>query len=334
MRTLLRDLGFGFLVGMVIPGIFLNMWNLMLNRTDKTIALTGPEPVRTEQIRTLTVSLPVLVQGADGVVTCMDMDTYLVGVVLAEMPVSFEEEALKAQAVVARTYARKAFVTGGKHGDGSICTDSACCQAFCAESAFLEAGGARTDVRKVRNAVKSTSGYVLQYGGELIEATYFSCSGGRTEDAQAVWGTDFPYLQAVSSPGEEDALYYTNTLTYSREEFLHRLGLAGPAGREITITDLTYTSGGGIESILICGRNFRGTELRKLLELPSTSLSIFLSAGEITITTRGYGHRVGMSQYGAEAMAVSGSSWKEILAHYYPGTELVCLQPERISPSV
>ena len=131
----------------------------------------------------------MLVRQEDGTVSQMDMDGYLVGVVLAEMPVSFEEEALEAQSVVARTYARKAWETGGKHGDCSVCTRSACCQGYIGDEDYLSQGGTEEGLEKVRAAVAATSGWVLTYEGELIEATYFSCSGGSTEDAAAVWGS-------------------------------------------------------------------------------------------------------------------------------------------------
>ena len=170
-----------------------------------------------------------------------------------------------------------------------------------------------------------TSGYVLTYQGELIEATYFSCSGGSTEDAVAVWGTDVPYLRATDSPGEENAAHYTDTVTFTPAEFANALSLeltGNPAG---WLGKVTYTAGGGVDTMEIGGISFKGTALRKILNLRSTAFT--MSAGEngITVTTKGYGHRVGMSQYGADAMAVAGSSFAEILAHYYRGTTLECL---------
>ena len=327
MGTWWSDLWISFLVGMVIPGILLNLGNAWLTgRQEKTIVFERPlEAVEAAFIREEGNALPVLVRSGDGSVMQRDMDTYLVGVVLAEMPASFGPEALKAQAVVARTYARKAWITGGKHGDGSVCTNPGCCQAYRAEESWLTEGGKPEDLQKVRRAVRDTSGYVLTYEGELIEATYFSCSGGSTEEAQAVWGTDFPYLRAVSSPGEEDALYYSDTVVFTPEEFARRLQVSLTGEPSGWISGISYTPGGGVEAMTICGHSFSGTELRALLGLRSTAISITASAGEVSITTRGFGHRVGMSQYGADAMAASGSSWQEILAHYYRGTELTTL---------
>ena len=150
--------------------------------------------------------------GADGDVTVrllgaeeeeaeLTLEDYLVGVVLGEIPADFEAEALKAQAVAARTYTRKAMATGGKHGKGFLCRDAACCQAYWDPADFLDRGGSRQELETVREAVRDTDDQVLTYNGELIEATFFSCSGGRTEDALAVWGTDYPYLRSIDSPG-------------------------------------------------------------------------------------------------------------------------------------
>ena len=316
MKQLVKALGLPLVMGMVLPYLFLSFGVTLL---DRYRAQPQPEPILQTQIqpREERVTLPVLFRGKDGTVREMDMDTYLVGVVLAEMPAAFEMEALKAQSCVARTYARKAWATGGKHGDGSICAEPSCCQGYREESAYLGAGGTQEAVEKVRAAVAATSGSVLTYGGELIEATYFSCSGGRTEDAVAVWGTDFPYLQAVDSPGEENAACYTDTKTISLAEFAGTLDLPRDS---ITLGMATYTEGGGIHTLAIGGKTFTGTQLRSLLGLRSTAFSMTLGDSEVIITTRGYGHRVGMSQYGADAMALSGSSWQEILSHYYPGT--------------
>ena len=319
MRPFWKDLLISVLMGLVLPGLALNAAVLLLEvegepqpSVMETVPQTTPE----------TVYLPMRMRNADGSTEEMDMDTYLVGVVLAEMPADFEMEALKAQAVVARTYTQKAYVTGGKHGDGSVCTKSSCCQAYLSEQDYLDKGGTQEAVEKIRSAVNSTTGYVLTYEGELIEATYFSCSGGSTEDAQAVWGTDYPYLQAVSSPGEENAAYYTDTVTFTKQAFQSALGILPDGEPETWFGTVTYTEGGGVDTMEIGGEVFQGTKLRTLLGLRSTAFSVTADADTITIMTKGYGHRVGMSQYGADAMAVTGSTFREILSWYYQGTQL------------
>lgn len=274
---------------------------------------------QTEQIPR---SFSVLVRDKTGKAEQWDVEDYLVGVVLAEMPVSFESEALKAQAVAARTYARKAWETGGKHGDGSVCQRGSCCQSYLSAREYVDQGGSLEGVAKVRQAVDATRGQVLTYEGGLIEATYFSCSGGSTEDALAVWGTDFPYLRAVESPGEEKAAHYSDTVVFTPEQFAATLGVMLEGKPEQWFQNVRFTGGGGVNTMEIGGKVYTGVWLRKALGLPSTAFSIGTENGKITVTTRGYGHRVGMSQYGADAMAVTGKSYREILAYYYPGTEL------------
>lgn len=313
MNKLWKDVWTSILMAMVMPGILIGG------------AAGLPESEQCLALETQAVAekhLAALVRNRDGTTQLWDMEQYLVGVVLAEMPVSFESEALKAQAVAARTYARKAWETGGKHGDGSVCMVSSCCQAYIAPQTYVNRGGTLEAVAKVRAAVLATQGQVLTYGGSLIEATYFSCSGGSTEDALAVWGTDFPYLRSVRSPGEEKAAHYSDTLTFSAEEFAETLGRSLDGSPGDWFRNVQFTEGGGVNTMEIDGTIYTGTWLRKTLGLPSTAFSIRTEGNTITVITKGYGHRVGMSQYGADAMAVTGKNYREILSYYYSGTTL------------
>lgn len=260
----------------------------------------------------------------DGEVCIMDGQTYLTGVLLQEMPASFSLDAKKAQAVVARTYALRQCGTD-KH-NGAVCTESACCQAYISIDEYLKAGGSEEAVAQAKQAVAETAGQVLTYEGSLIDATYFSCSGGRTEDAVAVWGADIPYLRSVESPGEEGAAHFVDTKIFSEREFMDVLELEGEHLTAADFGETEYTAGGGVASMEIRGRKFTGVQLRMLLELRSTSFTVTAVGSSIAVTTRGFGHRVGMSQYGAEAMAVSGSGYAQILAHYYIDTELTVLE--------
>ena len=264
----------------------------------------------------------VLVIEKNGTVEIMDMNMYLTGVLLGEMPADFAEETLKAQAVVARTYAQKRAQTGNKHFQGAVCTVASCCQAYCAPEDYLRKGGNQETIKKFENAVISTTGQVLTYQGALIEATYFSCSGGKTEDALAVWGTQIPYLQSVDSPGEENATHYQDHIQFTAAEFTDLLGIAPKGSPASWFGSITFTPGGGVNTIVIAGKVYRGVELRQKLGLYSTAFSIVPAGNTVHIHTKGFGHRVGMSQYGAEAMAISGSDYINILDHYYPGTEL------------
>lgn len=287
--------------------------------------VTVPEP---QAART---SLPVLLP--DGTVEEMELESYLVGVVLGEMPAQFAQEARKAQAVVARTFALRR-MEHRKHEQAAVCTDPACCQCWIDPESYLAQPGSNSaGVENARAAVLDTAGQVLTYGGTLIEATYFSCSGGRTEAAVAVWGSEVPYLQSVDSPGEtEIALHDRDETTFPAAEFAALLQKENPeadfSGPESGwVGQTVWTVGGGVETVELGGASFRGTRLRSLLGLRSTVFSIRAEEGTVTITTRGYGHRVGMSQYGAQAMALAGKTYPEILAHYYVGTCLETRNP-------
>ncbi len=270
------------------------------------------DPTMDTATNPLSHRIPVLMK--DGSIVQQDLEEYVLCVVLQEMPANFEKEALKAQAVAARTYALK----GRNHADAAVCTDHTCCQAYCTQEAF---SGSAEQLEKMRAAVRETAGQVLVYNAELIDAVYFSCSGGRTEDALAVWGTDVPYLKSVPSPGEENAEHYTETVYFTAQEFSNRFGgLKGTSASWIGGT--RKTAGDGVAQIIIGGKEYTGTRVREILGIRSTVFQITALGDTVTVTTKGYGHRVGMSQYGADAMAVKGANYAEILEHYYPGTEL------------
>jgi len=321
MKAWARDILFSVLVGFVVPGMVLSAAVMICSK--ESVMISQTQEASEDMMHT--VSLPVKIRHGDEMISESDMDSYLLGVVLAEMPAFFEPEALKSQAVVARTYARKAYTTGGKHGDSSVCTEPSCCQGYCSEERYLRNGGTAEAVEKIRNAVFSTSGQVLTYDGELIEATYFSCSGGSTEDAAAVWGTDYPYLRSVDSLGEEAAACFRDEMVFAPEEVEAKLGVSLTGNPEAWVGQASYTKGGSVDTIVIGGKAFPGTQVRERLGLRSAAFSVEMTENSLKFITKGYGHRVGMSQYGADAMAAKGSTYEEILAHYYRGTEIVQL---------
>lgn len=253
----------------------------------------------------------------------MTLHDYLVGVLLAEVPASFEPEALKAQAVAARTYTLKQ-MEGSKH-QGALCTKSSCCQAWTDE-------GDATEKQAMGQAVAETDGCVITYDGELIDAVFFSCSGGKTEAAAEVWGGEVPYLQSVDSPGEEDAAPFSDSLTVSAADFIATIHELNPdcdlSGSPATWFDTTtQTAGDGVATIQIGAETFTGKELRTAFSLRSTMFRITVDGDQITFHTLGYGHRVGMSQYGANARAKDGTTYQEIIAYYYQGTEIETREP-------
>lgn len=258
-------------------------------------------------------------------VQVLPLEEYLVGVLLCEMPVSFHEEALKAQAVAARTFATR-MLESPKHDDCTVCSSASCCQAWKGSEAQKEIFGAdySSAWEKAQSAVTETAGQVLLYDGKLIEAVYFSCSGGASEPAEAVWGSDVAYLQSVPSPGEEDATKYESEVRVSFSRFKQILKDANAKVFFSVIPEnwvgrTTYTQGGGVDTQVLGGETFTGTELRELFQLNSTKFTISVANGSMVFHVKGFGHRVGMSQYGADAMAESGSSYSDILHHYYTG---------------
>ncbi len=318
MKQIGRDILTAIFVGVLVPAVILQIGIVLMDRKPVVAQTVPPEPETQISVteETQPETIPVSLRLETGETEIKDLEEYILGALMGEMPAYFEEEALKAQAVAARTYACRA-MEGGKHADGSLCTNFACCQAYIAPEKFEAQGASRESIQKLRNAVEATAGQVLTYEGTLIEATYFSCSGGRTEDAVAVWGSDVPYLRSVESPGEEDAAHYEDSVYYTWEDLQTLLQISGK-----DIGETAYTAGGGVDRITIGGKEFRGTKLRTLLNLRSTVFTLVPEENGVTIQTRGYGHRVGMSQYGADAMAAAGSDYREILAHYYPGTVL------------
>ena len=301
------------LLGWVIPLVLL--WPY--SRTEDTPPQTQPDTTAEEKTTQPTNTVRVLWD--DGTVKEMDPEEYLVGVILGEIPSGFGEEAIKAQAVVARTFTCKAMDKGGKHTQADVCTDPGCCQAYCAPESYLAQKGSAAHLLAVCSAVEQTKTQVLLYEGALIEATYFSCSGGRTEDAVAVWGSDVPYLQSVESPGEESAAHYMDTVSIPIKDFMDALSISGTTVR---VEAVSYSRGGGVQEITLNGTVFTGNQMRSALNLRSTAFVITALPDTVMITTKGFGHRVGMSQYGAQAMAEKGSGYEEILSHYFPGTEL------------
>ena len=257
----------------------------------------------------------------DGALVQMDLQDYLTGVLLAELPAAFSDETRKAQAIACRTYALHSYLHR-RHAPAAVCTDSTCCQGWTDPVTVPEA------VReKAAQAVRETDGLVLRYQGELIEATFFSCSGGRTEAAVQVWGGNLPYLQSVESPGEEDASHFRDETRIPLADFQTALQAKNPdavfpEAKGAWVGEITHTEGGGVGEIELGWQKYAGTEIRKLFSLRSTAFTLSLTDSEAIFETRGCGHRVGMSQYGAEAMAKAGKRFDEILKWYYRGVSV------------
>lgn len=321
MKNMKQKIIQGIVMGLFLPAVLVAVVLWQGRKAPNTSVTTATQSQQTQTTDPMPTACRVPVLLGEERVT-MELEEYLLGVLLAEMPASFETEAIKAQAVASRTFALWNSTISSNHEPYAICTDATCCQGYLSPLRYIQQGGSNAQLEKIRSAVKDTEGEVICYEGELILATYFSCSGGITEDALAVWGQEYPYLQSVESPGEENAAYFTDEKRFDLEEFSQALdvSLTGVPGSWIGV--ITYTNGGGVKTIDICGTTFTGTQIRSKLGLRSTSFTLAVSEQGVTVHTRGYGHRVGMSQYGADAMAIKGSDYQQILRHYYPGTSV------------
>lgn len=305
--------------------------------TEERAQAARPEPVslpaaETAEAGLLPASFAVpqtIVLLAGGEARTLALEDYLCGVLAAEMPASFPEEALKAQAVAARTFAVSG-ASAHKHGEAAVCADPGCCQAWLDEDSLRRRWGddAEAYLAKIRRAVEATAGQILCCEGDPIFAAFHSSSAGATEDCGAVWNPR-PYLVSVPSPETAaDVPNYISTAEFWPTDFRDTLlslrpeaDFSGPVGS--WIGEIRPDGSGRVAEVILGGVSFRGTELRQLFALRSTAFELCWRDGLFVFTVTGFGHGVGMSQYGAKVMAEQGADYREILSHYYPGTELV-----------
>ena len=259
----------------------------------------------------------------------MTLERYLTGVVRGEMPASFEMEALRAQAAAERSYVYYQLAAGRKdaHPDADFCTDHTCCSAYLSETAAREKWGgdfASWNTR-VEQAVSDTDGQVVLYNGRPILAVFHSSSAGRTAAAGDVWSGDLPYLVSVDSPeGEETVPNYYSTVTFTAAEAKEKLLTAHPELKLSGTPDRWFgaaaeNGSGRVETVSVGGTDIEGTELRRIFGLRSACFTVAADSESVTFRVTGYGHGVGMSQYGANQLAREGKTWQEILEWYYTG---------------
>ena len=284
----------------------------------------APETAAVHHDRDVTLTIQ------DGDVTeQMTLERYLTGVVRGEMPASFEMEALRAQAAAERSYVYYQLAAGRKdaHPDADFCTDHTCCSAYLSETAAREKWGgdfAPWNTR-VEQAVSDTDGQVVLYNGRPILAVFHSSSAGRTAAAGDVWSGDLPYLVSVDSPeGEETVPNYYSTVTFTAAEAKEKLLAAHPELKLSGTPDRWFgaaaeNGSGRVETVSVGGTDIEGTELRRIFGLRSASFTVAADSESVTFRVTGYGHGVGMSQYGANQLAREGKTWQEILEWYYTG---------------
>lgn len=244
------------------------------------------------------------------------LENYIIGVVAAEMPATFSIESLKAQAVAARTFTYKKIINNQLNYN-NLSTDKG--QAYYNLDQLKKNWGNKYDeyYDKIASAVLSTKGEVITYNGELINAYYFSISNGKTEDSKEVFG-EASYLVSVESPWDKNYSSYNNKVKINLDEFKNKLNIKN----DVTINEIKKTTSDHVDYIIINNQKYDGVKFRKLLDLRSTDFEIDFDENYATITTKGHGHSVGMSQYGANSMAKEGKTYQDIIRYYYQGVKI------------
>lgn len=259
------------------------------------------------------------------------LDEYLYGVVSSEMPANFELEALKAQAVVARTYTIYKMINGSKHDGANICDSASCCQAWISkEDRLAKWNDEEKDKNweKIVSAVEQTKGKIITYDNKPINAFFHSNSGGTTENVENVWGgTGYPYLQTVVTVGEDAYSQYSSEACFTNDEVLQKIkeyhqNVSIDFSNDSEIQILENTESGRVKKIKFGNIEITGTEARIIFGLKSAMFTIEKSNENIKFKVLGYGHGVGMSQTGADSLAKQGYNYEEIIKHYYTGVEI------------
>lgn len=287
--------------------------------SEPVVSSTVSEPIVNEPIVNEPIvdnNIYVSVRRSSGDIISLELEDYVIGVVGAEMPALFSSEALKAQAVIARTYALKA------NSVGRVLGDNESSQSYKSDGELYNLWGANYSsyYNRIRDAVMSTKGMYLTYNGNYIEAVYHSTSNGYTEDSLNVWGNYYPYLISVNSSFDTSNPSFSMSKSFSYDELSSKLGIGVSVDSVFNILGLTGS--GRVSGISVDGNYFSGVDFRNKLGLRSADFDILKTDGGVVFTTRGYGHGVGMSQYGANGMGKAGYSFSDILFHYYPGVSL------------
>ena len=338
-----------FVMLLTIPNLSLTFFEQKMNMTSaaeisgKEEAVQNDQETKTddEEFASSDITEPDLIKVYNlktNDVMVIDFEEYLKGVVASEMPAEFNIEALKAQVITARTfllYRLKKYPNGQpEHMDASVCTGTHC-QVWSSKEELIashQEGWYEKYWGKIEEAVKSTRGQILTYEGKIIEPLFHSTSGGRTENSEDVFSASVPYLRSVESPYESEAPKLHDSVKITVNDFIGKVeSVYGDL--DISQDNLDekiqlgeVSEGGKIKTIFIDNTEITGREMRSLFNLNSTNFSFIQSGNEIEIVTTGYGHGVGMSQWGADGMANEGFNYKEILKHYYTGIEIVSMR--------
>lgn len=288
--------------------------NNVVKESNNKVEVKKEEDIVKEEV--IDNNIYVNVRRNNGNIEKYELEEYIIGVVGAEMPASFNKEALKSQSVVARTYALKSI-----KNNKQLTSDNST-QNFKDNNELKKMWGSsyNTYYNKIKSAVLETKGLYLSYNNDYADAVYHSTSNGNTEDAVYVWGNSVPYLKSVSSEYDNTNKNYNSIITLTYNEISNKLKNSIDSNTKFNI--ISRTSGNRVKEIEINGTTYSGVEFRKLLNLRSADFSIENNGANVVISTNGYGHGVGMSQYGANGMANNGSSYTDILLHYYTGVSI------------
>lgn len=325
----------------ILPSIFTKKRkSLALNQNEKTQEIEQKVDIQNEenqeekavQYEYSQYATLKLYHSKTGETEEIPLDEYLYGVVSSEMPVDFEKEALKAQAIVARTYTLYQIMNSkGKHGEADICDDSNCCQAWISKEDRLnrwDENLRQSNWDKITNAVDTTKGKIITYEGAPIDAFFHSNSGGKTESPKNVWGGgNLPYLQSVETSGEDGYSQYSSEVELSKDDLINKLKekykeiqINFNDGNPIQI--LEYTESGRVKTVKFGNVEIAGTEARTILGLKSTNFTFEINENTVKFIVTGYGHGVGMSQTGADSMAKSGNNAEDIIKHFYTNVQI------------
>lgn len=305
------------------------------NTENEAVESSIAETLETEELRTgNTADEYRVLDVSTGNVISVPSEEYVIGAVCAEMPATFEVEALKAQAVAAHTYAERQRLKEIENPTPELCgadfsNDTSKYQGYFTKSQANHYFGENFDMnyKKISDAVKEVSNYIITYKDEPIISAFHSMSPGKTESAENAWGASVEYLVPVDSSSDTSAPKYFEEVRYGKELLAEKLKAAFSG--VVLSEDFTkwivvggVSESGTVLTASVGDKNVTGAEIRTALSLRSSCFEIKYEGEEIIITTKGYGHGVGMSQYGANAMAQEGKTWQEILQHYYPGCEV------------
>ncbi|MED4456370.1 stage II sporulation protein D [Metabacillus fastidiosus] len=321
-----------FIVILIVPTILVVLFSgvntkelLAEDSRSGSIETTKPVSDETSVKPSIDSSVEVTVyRSGKKIIEKFPLDQYLIGVIAGEMPAEFEPEALKAQVLTARTYYIKRMLSPNKEKlpQGAQVIDTVDNQVFINKEERKEKWGSdyQWKENKISKAVKETDGKIITYNDSPIEATFFSTSNGYTENAEDYWNNSLPYLKSVKSSWDKISPSYMNEKTMSVEEFERRLGVNL---KKASISDpIAWTEGKRVKKIEIGGKVLTGKEVREQLNLKSSDFNLSIKGKNIVIKTKGSGHGVGLSQYGANGMASEGKKYEEIIKYYYQNVEI------------